>query len=84
MNKLITIILFLISSFVTAYSKGGNAVIITMLVIIIFSVLVTLLAAVWYEGNLDKKIRNAWKITIPLTFAVFLSGYLFETLKAMF
>jgi len=83
MNKLIAIILLLISSFVSSYSRGGPAILI-MLVIMIFCFLVTLLAAVWFEGDIDQKIANASKITIPLTFGVFLSGYLFETLKAMF
>ena len=44
----------------------------------------TILATAWYEGEFKEKIINASEITIPLTFGVFLSGYLFETLKVIF
>ena len=82
MNKLIAIILIVISFFVSAFSSGGS-VIPTMFTLLIISIIATILATVWYEGEFKKRIMNASKITIPITFGVFLSGYLFETLKVM-
>ena len=82
-NKVIAITLILMSFFVSAYSSSGS-VIPTMFILIIVSAIATMLASIWYEGEFKEKAKKASKITIPLTFVVFLLGYLFETLKVMF
>ena len=75
--------LIIVSILVSSYSSPGASIPI-MFMLIIIGIIITLLATVWYKGDFKEKAKKASKITIPITFIIFLLGYLFETLKVMF
>ena len=78
----LTILLFGISTFLTAYSSGQmNMPVLVVLTII--AILGTLATSIWFKGNLKDNLLKVGKIVFPITAIIFLLGYFYDTLRVM-
>jgi len=76
------ILLFGISAYLTAYSRG-EINLFFLVVLLVIAILGTLATSIWFNGSFKDNLRKAGKIVFPITVTVFLLGYFYVTLRVM-
>ena len=79
---ILTTFLFGITTFLTAYSNGQTTLLV-LVVLLVIAIFGTLATSIWFKGNIKDNLLTAGKVAFPTTAAIFLVGYIFETLRVM-
>jgi hypothetical protein len=81
-TKILLIILFGATSYLTIYS-GGLASGLNLGILFLIAILGTLAVSIWFKGSFKDIFFRVAKITFPITAIIYILGYFYETLRVM-